>query len=83
VGEEERSCEDTHKKAGECKEWAQRGQCTENARFMEMHCRRSCNLCCTDVVDTCTGWAKDGQCSRVREERSTGLRFPAAAKVLY
>jgi len=51
----------------ECTAWADNGQCTENRRFMEVHCPRSCGFCqppCEDLSDDCSRWAVDGWCER-------------------
>jgi hypothetical protein len=35
-------CENTHP---ECDDWAGRGECTNNAQYMLLHCRQACHSC--------------------------------------
>mmetsp|Transcript_23436 Transcript_23436/g.55526 ORF Transcript_23436/g.55526 Transcript_23436/m.55526 type:complete len:196 (+) Transcript_23436:33-620(+) len=37
------TCEDL--KVDECKEWAERGECSKNPQYMKVHCRKSCSTC--------------------------------------
>ena len=34
----------------ECEAWAERGECANNLRYMELYCRLSCGLCKESVT---------------------------------
>ena len=62
---------------GSCASWARTGECSKNAKFMNVSCKRSCGLCpsilgggeagsarprCEDASSFCGQWAAVGEC---------------------
>eukprot|EP01025_Chloroclados_australasicus_P014283 TRINITY_DN16693_c0_g1_i1.p1 TRINITY_DN16693_c0_g1~~TRINITY_DN16693_c0_g1_i1.p1 ORF type:complete len:640 (+),score=16.91 TRINITY_DN16693_c0_g1_i1:124-1920(+) len=46
-----------------CSDWAQKGECYKNPRFMLVNCRKSCGSCtCMDEYNKCEYWSKLGEC---------------------
>lgn len=57
-----KDCKDQHVN---CKAWADIGECKKNPIWMEVKCKRSCDVCgCSDNNLKCTDWLKDGECKK-------------------
>ena len=58
-------CRDDH---DQCDTWAADGECTANAGFMLVSCRKSCYACqsadCHNDDEQCERWAEAGECAR-------------------
>jgi len=57
------TCVDKHER---CKEWADRGECKNNYRYMGPHCAKSCGICgCNDgFPEDCGRWKDSGYCEK-------------------
>lgn len=59
-----------------CPEWAARtpSECTENWKYMTVHCRKSCKQCdCVDLGEKCEEWKGKGYCERSYVDYMTRL----------
>jgi len=49
-----------------CSDWAQKGQCEANPKYMDVYCKKSCKKCkpsnCEDKNKFCSDWASKGEC---------------------
>jgi ShK domain-like len=65
--------ETCHDKDARCLFWAERGECSNNPKFMEKSCPQSCEFCtgrledwedetCQDMHPKCEQWAESGEC---------------------
>jgi len=56
-----------------CSDWAQKGQCEVNPKYMNDYCKKSCKKCdskpsnCQDKNQFCSDWAAKGECEKNSE----------------
>ncbi|XP_046857487.1 protein Red-like [Xenia sp. Carnegie-2017] len=60
-----KDCQDENKN---CPGWAKLGECQKNPLWMQVYCKKSCDVCsCSNNDIKCYQWAKTGECEKNSE----------------